>query len=340
MKGSINRMFLAFVTECFLEVAEVQRRFPWLEIVTALALLSESRKLGSACAESAGNTENLTTYIFFGLLGEYSENEMDRQTGSLLRVNNVARRCGVSCRTIRSWADSGLLPATKRGPKLWFFKESDVNDFLDSTAGKEITVVKNGRATATLFHYQDCKTWPHIHCILAQVTINTPASFSSTSVTSVPSKRKDFWITASVDVEGSLISEGDADELCFCMIARGLVLLWSELGLSGSTIDFVSHREIPCLAQIEFGYSKLWRGRFNFPFEIGNFIISSSADKQTFPLGLGITESLVEHWKGKRTLSTTFASNVGAVYGYHMRVSDVVRIPETGKILLDLLTGR
>jgi len=47
-----------------------------------------------------------------------------RQAGRCLRVHNVAKLCGVSGRTVRSWAESGLLPGHKIGPKIWFFNEA------------------------------------------------------------------------------------------------------------------------------------------------------------------------------------------------------------------------
>jgi hypothetical protein len=40
-----------------------------------------------------------------------------------IRSNNVARISGVSERTVRKWAQSGLLAAYKHGPKIWFFKK-------------------------------------------------------------------------------------------------------------------------------------------------------------------------------------------------------------------------
>ena len=40
----------------------------------------------------------------------------------LLRVNNVVRRTGVPERTIRHWAATGQLPATKLGEKIWAFE--------------------------------------------------------------------------------------------------------------------------------------------------------------------------------------------------------------------------
>lgn len=50
-----------------------------------------------------------------------------------IRSNNVAHMIGVSERTVRKWAQSGLLTAYKHGPKIWFFKESDVLAFLEHT---------------------------------------------------------------------------------------------------------------------------------------------------------------------------------------------------------------
>jgi excisionase family DNA binding protein len=48
---------------------------------------------------------------------------------SYLRVNIVARRTGLKCRTIRHHATHGNIRAFKIG-KLWFFLETDVNAFI------------------------------------------------------------------------------------------------------------------------------------------------------------------------------------------------------------------
>ena len=47
----------------------------------------------------------------------------------ILRANNVARRLGVSERTVRWYAETGQIPAFKIGRKIWFFHELDVEDF-------------------------------------------------------------------------------------------------------------------------------------------------------------------------------------------------------------------
>jgi excisionase family DNA binding protein len=56
-------------------------------------------------------------------------------SGRLLRVNNVVRRLGVPERTIRHWARTGRLPASKRGPKIWVFREVDVVAFMSERDG-------------------------------------------------------------------------------------------------------------------------------------------------------------------------------------------------------------
>jgi hypothetical protein len=50
--------------------------------------------------------------------------------GRPLRVNNVARALGVAPRTVRQSAADGILPAQKRGPKLWFFYARDLVDLV------------------------------------------------------------------------------------------------------------------------------------------------------------------------------------------------------------------
>jgi len=44
----------------------------------------------------------------------------------ILSVHTVAIRLGVSDRTVRLWAARGRLTAFKDGPKIWRFRESEV----------------------------------------------------------------------------------------------------------------------------------------------------------------------------------------------------------------------
>jgi DNA-binding transcriptional MerR regulator len=48
-----------------------------------------------------------------------------------LRVHHVVRLFGgrVSGRTIRHWANRGLLPAFRNGPRIWCFRIADVQQF-------------------------------------------------------------------------------------------------------------------------------------------------------------------------------------------------------------------
>lgn len=48
----------------------------------------------------------------------------------LIDTNAVARRCAVKPRTVRVWAEKGILPARKVGLKLWRFEVRDVEEFL------------------------------------------------------------------------------------------------------------------------------------------------------------------------------------------------------------------
>lgn len=50
-------------------------------------------------------------------------------TSRPLLVHHVARRLGVSPRTVRYWAKNGQLPARKIGPKIWTFRVEDVEAF-------------------------------------------------------------------------------------------------------------------------------------------------------------------------------------------------------------------
>ena len=52
-------------------------------------------------------------------------------TENLLRVHHVAARLGVSCRTVRLWAEVGELPGFKVGRgKLWRFRKADIEEYL------------------------------------------------------------------------------------------------------------------------------------------------------------------------------------------------------------------
>ena len=44
----------------------------------------------------------------------------------ILSVHSAATRLGVSDRTVRLWARTGRLPGFKDGPKIWRFRETDV----------------------------------------------------------------------------------------------------------------------------------------------------------------------------------------------------------------------
>ena len=59
------------------------------------------------------------------------------------RVNNVARMFGVAPRTIRNWAATGVLPAHKRGPRLWFFYERDLLPYLDMSLADRTNISGN-----------------------------------------------------------------------------------------------------------------------------------------------------------------------------------------------------
>jgi excisionase family DNA binding protein len=44
----------------------------------------------------------------------------------VLSVHTVAVRLGVCDRTVRFWAEKGWLPGFKDGPKIWRFRETEV----------------------------------------------------------------------------------------------------------------------------------------------------------------------------------------------------------------------
>lgn len=47
-----------------------------------------------------------------------------------LRINNVAKRTGVSERTLRHWAATGRLPAKRAGKKIWVFDPDAIKAFM------------------------------------------------------------------------------------------------------------------------------------------------------------------------------------------------------------------
>ena len=49
-----------------------------------------------------------------------------REGERILSVHTAALRLGVSDRTVRLWAARGWLAAFKDGPKIWRFRESEV----------------------------------------------------------------------------------------------------------------------------------------------------------------------------------------------------------------------
>jgi excisionase family DNA binding protein len=67
----------------------------------------------------------------------------------LLPVHWAAKRLGVKERTVRRWAQLGVLPALKEGPKLWVFKPSDL-DLFRSTAVIRPRQRSGGRFNASL----------------------------------------------------------------------------------------------------------------------------------------------------------------------------------------------
>jgi excisionase family DNA binding protein len=51
--------------------------------------------------------------------------------GKLLHVTHVAERLGISARSVRHKAEIGELPGFKLGPKLWRFKERDIEEYIE-----------------------------------------------------------------------------------------------------------------------------------------------------------------------------------------------------------------
>jgi excisionase family DNA binding protein len=51
--------------------------------------------------------------------------------GNLLDTYEVAKRLGVSIRTVCLWAEIGELPGFKMGRRMWRFWERDINEYLD-----------------------------------------------------------------------------------------------------------------------------------------------------------------------------------------------------------------
>lgn len=57
---------------------------------------------------------------------------------NLMRIKDVAARCGVSSQTVRRWAARGILPPPVRiGGKDLFWRESDIVQWMSSTFNTE-----------------------------------------------------------------------------------------------------------------------------------------------------------------------------------------------------------
>lgn len=56
---------------------------------------------------------------------------------NLMRIKDVAERCGVSAQTVRRWAARGILPPPVRiGGKDLFWRESDIVQWIRATFTK------------------------------------------------------------------------------------------------------------------------------------------------------------------------------------------------------------
>jgi predicted DNA-binding transcriptional regulator AlpA len=59
---------------------------------------------------------------------------MEAAADTLLRIKDVAARCGVSAQTVRRWASRGILPPPVRiGGKDLFWRESDIVQWIRAT---------------------------------------------------------------------------------------------------------------------------------------------------------------------------------------------------------------
>ena len=65
----------------------------------------------------------------------------------ILSVHSAAIRLGVSDRTIRLWARTGRLPGFKDGPKIWRFRETEVEAVRARLASARRAAGNAGRGT-------------------------------------------------------------------------------------------------------------------------------------------------------------------------------------------------
>jgi excisionase family DNA binding protein len=54
----------------------------------------------------------------------------------LICAHWTAKKLGVAERTVRHWANTGVLPAIRLGEKLWMFRPSDIDEFKTTKADR------------------------------------------------------------------------------------------------------------------------------------------------------------------------------------------------------------
>lgn len=188
----------------------------------------------------------------------------------LLRVHHVAKLCGVSPRTVRSWAESGLLSGHKRGPKLWFFPEEDVQTFLtryhalsESSSGveynAELTAInlKNGREDVRSllcgWHFLTGGLWKASRPLALLIG------------------------GAILGLSGVANSSTQLDMLSFFAICKSICGMVSANSVR-PIVNFSIERSSSARAGIENAYDCLWANHLStLPFDPGNLNIMSRA---------------------------------------------------------------
>jgi hypothetical protein len=234
-----------------------------------------------------------------------------------LRVNNVAKACCVSERTVRSWAESGLLKGQKLGPKLWFFEKAEVQHFLerglaDNAGGSFASVCSVIEPRYSRFH--------HGALLVSQVFLTPSPRFATPWKCELKAT-----VVGSVQTNTSTYDITDAYTFCFLTLCRGLCDYWQQSSTqTNSVVDFIAGRTSPAMIGIAKGYEQLWR-RYasSCPYEIGD--LRSTAEVPAYELYKSDLLDLVQSCSPESSSNTRFQGSLNGlpVYGYHLISPDV-----------------
>lgn len=62
---------------------------------------------------------------------------MDPKTDNYIGIDEVAEYLGVKASTVRTWIKTKNMPAHKIGGKLWKFKKSEIDEWVDGDKSEE-----------------------------------------------------------------------------------------------------------------------------------------------------------------------------------------------------------